>query len=219
MNIINKRKNYNYDTNYGVKKTIKLSKLIIEYFNKKENMNTSNLYKLISYFYDIKVEAYDYLDYVNSISIKNKRYYYQITEIPTERVITDMQSEGHGRDFSWWTQNYQRMIKILSNRFTPTKDEYAFEEIEELIAEGKIYPLYPFGKKTTKPQKKVKDNIKYLVDYAGKKLDKTDEYFDYMTYKAIAEIKIENLINEIRIFITRLKLDSTVVNYYNEDEI
>lgn len=219
MNIINKRKDYNYDTNYQSEDILKLNKLILEYFNKKNNMNTHNLYKLINYFYDIKIEETDYLDYVNSTD----KLFSKIIEIPTEEVIQEMYSEGHGRDFSWWTENYQIIIKVLSNEFIPSKNEYTYDEIEKLIENGKIYPICRFCKKTSKPQNRFQNNIKYLLPYLAKELDPNDEYFNYMINKALSKIKLDNLINEIRIFITRLKLDSNIKNMtnhiYGEDEI
>lgn len=219
MNIINKRKDYNYDTDYQDQDILQLSKLILEFFSKKGNMDTCNLHKLINYFYDIKIEDADYLDYVNS----HYKFFSKIIEIPTEYVSQYLYSEGHGRDFSWWTENYQRIIKASSNEFTPSKDEYTYNEIKKLIENGEIYPIYPFGRKTSKSQNSCDDNIKYLVPYFSKELGPDNEYFDYIINQALSKIKLENLMDEIRIFIIRLKLNSNIRNITNhvyvEDEI
>ena len=201
---------------YKFKDVCRISELINEYFTDKENMNIINLYKLLSYFYDIKIEDIDYLDYVNS---STNKHFTKIIDIPTEEVIQEMHSEGHGRDFSWWTQNYQVYIKALSNEFEPIKEEYTSEEIKSLITKEQVCILYPYRKETKKSIKNISNIINnYLVKYSRKVLNADNEYFDYMVYKALSVIKTENLINEIRIFITRLKIESTVIDLQFEEE-
>lgn len=214
-----KEKTYSYEYYFDCKKkeVLNLVKLSIDFMNNKESMNTKDLYKLICHFYDMEIEIYDYLEYVNR---KYERKFYKIIEIPIDKVTIDSGSEGHGRDFSWWTQNYQRMIKAFSNKFTPLKEEYTIEEVKELIKEGEIYPVYPFGRKTKKKANNIKDDIKYLLSYQSKDLSCDDEYFDYIVYSLLEKIKIKNLLEKIRVFITTLKLNSVLDpdKYYNEIE-
>lgn len=210
MKIVNKRTNYEYDTDYNKKDILIISKLIIEFLKNKENTNKKDIFKLLSYFYDIKIDNSDYLEYVNSVSDVE---YTSIVEIPTNKIVIESGSEGHGRDFSWWTQNYQIFVKAFSLDFIPSKDEYTISEVEELIKDGKIYPIHPFGKKTKKKFINVNDTINYLTKYVGKKLDENDIYFDFMVDKALSNIGVKTVIEEIRLFITKLKLDSVI----NED--
>lgn len=213
MKIIKKKNNYEYDTDYNDKDILKLSKLIFEFLENKEKTNTKTLKQLIDYFYDVKLEPFDYVHYVNK---KNNTHYYKVTAIPTQKVISDMEYEGHGRDFSWWTQNYQRMIEVASKEFTPTKDEYTFEEIQQLIDQGEIYPLYPFGTKTNKSAFNVKDNTKYLVSYSSKELEEKDEYFDFMVQTLLKDIGFKTLLDEIQHFIIDLKIKA--FTSHSEDE-
>lgn len=215
MKIINKRLNYEYDTEYDNKDILIISKLIIEFLKNKENTNKEELYKLLLYFYDIKIDNTDYMEFVNSVS---EIEYTTIVEIPTNRIVIDSGSEGHGRDFSWWTQNYQIFVKAFSSSFVPSKEEYTISEVEELAKSGVIYPIHPFGKKTKKKFINVNDTIDYLTKYNGKVLEASDIYFDFMVNKAICNIGIKTLIEEIRLFITKLKLDSVIDEdrYYGE---
>lgn len=209
MKIIDKRKHYEYDTDYSEKDILKLSKLILEFLENKKDTNPKILYDMLCYFYDIKLEAWDYVRYINK---KNNTHFYKITVIPTTRVISDMQSEGHGRDFSWWTQNYQRMMQVAANKFNPTKESYTFEEIQKLIEKGEIYPIYPFGQKTNKPANYVDDKTKYLVSYQSKELEAKDEYFEYMVKIIMEEIGYKSILNIVREFIIALKLNSYITN-------
>lgn len=212
MKIIDKRKHYEYDTDYNEEELLKLSKLILEFLENKENTNTKTLYEMISYFYDVKLEAFDYVNYINE---KTRTVYCGVTSIPTNRVIQDMQSEGHGRDFSWWTQNYQRMIKVATKGFIPTKEEYSYKEIEQLIDEGEIYSIYPYGEKTNKKVHYVEDKIQYLVSYQSKELELNDEYFEFMVKDILKEIGYKTLLKEYKEFIIKLKLNTYIT--WDED--
>ena len=217
MKIINKRKNYEYDTDYCDNDIFNIAKLIVEFLKNKEKIDNKVLFELLSYFYDIKLDLNDYMEYINSIKdIK----YTNIIDIPTNKVVVDRGSEGHGRDFSWWTQNYQLFVKAFSYDFIPSKEEYTMDELYVLYKEGVIIPLYTFGQKTKKSFVNVKDNLCYLTKYNGKCLDENDEYFSFMVEKAIKNIGIKSLIAEIRLFIIKLKLDSVYKRIaYLEDTI
>ncbi len=215
MKIINKRQNYEYDTDYNNKDILIISKLIIEFLKNKENTNKKDIFDLLCYFYDIKIDNTDYLEYVNSI---REVEYTSTVEIPTNKVVIESGSEGHGRDFSWWTQNYQICIKAFSSDFVVTKDEYTIEEVLEFCKSGEIYPIHPFGRKTKKKYNNISDNIDYLTKYVGKKLESNDIYFDFMVDKALTNIGVKTLIEEIRLFIIKLKLNSVIDEdrYYGE---
>lgn len=217
MEIINKRKNYEYDTEYNYVETLKLIALISIFLEQKNNITSKDLYNLIKYFYDIKIDINDYLDYLN----QEEGYDFdKIVDIPTNIVIMNTESEGHGKDFSWWTQNYQIIIKAATNQFIPSKEEYTKEKLEKLIKEKNIYPIYSFGKKTKNEVSKEKNNIKYLIPYQSKKLESKDIYFDFMVNRICSRISNDNLLKEIRRFIINLKLNSIEDEdrYYSENE-
>ena len=209
MKIINKRNSYEYDTDYSEKDLLMLSKLIIEFLEKKEKTNAETLYKMISYFYDVKLETIDYIGYINK---KTNSSFSKVIDIPTQQVTSVMDYEGHGRDFSWWTQNYRRMIKAASKEFVVTKDAYTFAEITKLIEDGEIYPIYPFGEKTKNPVNYLEDKTNYLVSYQSKELDPKDEYFEHMVVEIVKQIGLKTLIKDIKEFIISLKLNSHITN-------
>ena len=213
---IKENKKYNIDSKKS--DVLQLVKLSVEFMNNFETMSVKDLYKLICYFYDVKLEIFDYMGYANK---KNNTRYCNIIDIPTNKVTVDSGSEGHGRDFSWWMQNYQRMVKAFSVDFFPSKEEYTIEEIKDLVANGDIFVLYPFGRKTKKKFINVKDDIDYLLSYQSKELSLDDEYFDFMVFLMLKEIKVENLLDQIRKFIINLKLNSELDldNYYEDIEI
>lgn len=209
MKIIDKRKHYEYDTDYSEKDILKLSKLILEFLENKKDTNSKTLYDMLCYFYDIKLETWDYVRYINK---KTNSSFSKVVDVPTQQVTSVMDYEGHGRDFSWWTQNYRRMIKAASKEFVITKDVYTFDEITKLIEDGEIYPIYPFGEKTKNSVNFLKDNTNYLVSYQSKELDAKDEYFEFMVQKIIDEIGYKTILNIVREFIITLKLNSYITN-------
>ena len=217
MKIINKRENYEYDTDYNRKETLKLVKLISIFLQSMENTSTQDLFNLIKYFYAFEIETEDYFDYLNQT---NGTDFDKTIEIPTNSIVMDICSEGHGRDFSWWSQNYQIMIKAATKDFIPLKEEYSNEEIQQLIDESKIYPLHPFGSKTKKEVNGLKNDTKCLISSITKELDNNDVYFNFMVNRILSEIGINNLLSEIRRFIIYLKLESIEDDnrYYDEED-
>ena len=221
MEIVNKRENYDYGIYYDMESnqadTLKLIKLITIFLQERENIDTNDLYELIKYFYTIKIETKDYLDYLNQTKGTD---FDKTVEIPTKRVVMDRTSEGHGRDFSWWQENYQIMIKAATKDFIPSKEEYTEEEINQLINNGIIYPLHPFGKKTKKKSNGYKVNVNYLISSITKELDNKDVYFNFMVNKILSKIGINNFLEEIRRVIISLKLDSIEDEdrYYDEED-
>lgn len=214
MKIKYKYYNYEYEREYIGENLKTLSKLIIEFLNKKDNFEIEELNKIINSFYEITLEEKDYLGYINA---KQNIQYEKIIEIPTNIVTVDLQSEGHGRDFSWWTENYQRMICAATTEFKSEKEEYTLEEIEQLIESKIIYPIYPFGRKTDKKAFYKKDNIKYLLNYKSKEMTEDSEYFKYMVKKELETIGYEEFIKQIKVFIINMKLNlDNYDDYYYE---
>lgn len=219
MNIISKRKNCEYDIIYNFhnhKETLKIIKLISIFLQIKEKINLKDLFNLIKHFYDFEIDTKDYLDYLNQ---KEGTKFDKTIDIPTNIVSVIISSEGHGKDFSYWSQNYQLMIKAATKDFIPSKEEYTIDEIQQLITIGKIYPLNPFGKKTNKKVNEHKNNIRYLLSPIVEKLDNKVVYFDFMINRISSKIGTNNLLEEIRYFIINLKLDSiNDENIYTQED-
>ena len=138
MKIVQKKRNFDLEFLEDEENVYKLCDLILEYLSNKEESSSLVVSELINYFYDIKLEPFDYVSYINN---KYKTHFYATVSIPTQRVIRDMYSEGHGRDFSYWTQNYQRYIKAAAKEFIPCEDEYSFEEIHQILYKNPYFHL------------------------------------------------------------------------------
>lgn len=220
MKIKYKFYNQDYEREYVGDNLKRLSKLIIEFLNKKGNIEIQKLYEIVKSFYDIELSDIDYINYIN---YKCGTQYDKVIDIPTNIVTTDLQSEGHGRDFSWWTQNYQRIIGAATSDFIPEKEVYTYEEIQKLIDDKLIYPVYPFGRKTDKKAYYEKCDIQYLLNYKSEEMSKDSEYFEYMLKKEIETIGKSEFLKQIKVFIINMKLNLENYDYFyceydDEDE-
>lgn len=216
MEIKNKRENYIVDDENNKYNDLKIAKLLLAFLQDSEKISNEDLNTIIRYFYLYKVELSDYLEYINQ---KENTEFDKVIEIPTNMIYFDYISEGHGKDFSWEGHYYQRYIYAATKDFLSTKDEYTEIEIKKLTKLGKIYPIYPFHKETTKkPKFYINDKIKYLVSNFSNVLNVEDEYFNFMIEKVMHKIGINNLMEDIRKFIINLKLDSVQDEDYIFDE-
>lgn len=70
--------------------------------------------------------------------------------IKTSDVTSTIESEGHGRDFSWWTEWRNSAYEVLTNADFQLEDRiYSKEEIAELVKQKKLIVLrdgIPYGK-------------------------------------------------------------------------
>lgn len=74
-----------------------------------------------------------------------KAYFKQQFKKPVRKIIKvegtaeHIEQEGHGRDFSWWTEYYKCSYEVVCSENTVFEDrEYTQEEIKQLIEQGKI---------------------------------------------------------------------------------
>ncbi len=70
--------------------------------------------------------------------------------VRTSDVTSTIESEGHGRDFSWWTEWRHSAYEVLTNSDFQLEDRvYSKQEIAELVAQKKLIVLrdgIPYGK-------------------------------------------------------------------------
>ena len=224
MEIVNKRENYDYGIYYDMESnqadTLKLIKLITIFLQERENIDINDLYELIKYFYTIKIETKDYLDYLNQTKGTD---FDKTVEIPTKIVVMDRTSEGHGRDFSWWHETRQLMIELITPEglVIDKKHDYSSEEIKEIFNNYKVYlfdysnkelgidPKLPFVKETSIG---IKIPMFKLVDY--------DEE-DYSGFE-LGQIKYEDenfneIIKQTGYKLVRRKIKLTTVFKFAKD--
>ena len=176
---------------------------------------------MICNFYIVTLEDDDYIEYIN---YKNNSDYDKVISIGTDVIFKDTQTEGHGRDFSFWTVSYRLYLKVAVLDELEQNDKfYTMDEIKMLIKEGKIYPIYSYCEECDYRlyENNVKNDIDYLVKYEyGRKskeqLSINDEYFEYFIDRILDNTLISDMFKSIRIFIidVRSNLESYLDDYY-----
>lgn len=205
----------------GNDKSVNLSIDKVRYFLENyDKLTNKDYYKMICNFYDIRLEDSDYIDYIN---YKTGNKFDRIIKLETDIINKDIESEGHGRDFSWWTVSYRLCLNVAVNCELENSDKYfTMDEIKELIKDNKIYPINCFGEKCDDRlyANRVKNDIDYLIKFEyGRKngqLSINDEYFDYFIDKIISMIDVKEIFAGIRSFIIscRTNLECYLNDYY-----
>ena len=191
------------------------------FFENFDRLTKRDFYDMICNFYDIRLEDNDYIDYINH---SNNNNYDRVVSIATDVINKDIQREGHGRDFSWWTVSYRMYLKISVLGELENSDKfYTMDEIRKLIKEGKIYPIdwYVLECDDRLYENRCKNDVNYLIkpEYGRKdgQLSINDEYFDYFIDKILGEIKIDDLFRNIRGFLvdSRNDLECSLIYHYD----
>ena len=92
------------------------------------------------------------------------------TIIKTSDVTSTIESEGHGRDFSWWTEWRHSAYEVLTNEDFVLEDRvYSKQEIADLVAQKKLIVL--------------RDGIPYGKEIDGSKAHKTSKQLEPIKVK------------------------------------
>lgn len=189
------------DRNYDIEDIVRKISYHLENYN---NLSNEEYYKALSLYYDLVLEDKDYIDYIN---FKTGNKFDNIIKINTNVIDSYIESEGHGRDFSWWTVKVRLGLKLASS--APLEDKYyELGEIRKLIAENKIYPLCFFYEQCDDDlrENKVQNDIDYLIKGEYGKLEINSEYFDFIINNIRKELTQEEILKTIRKYIIDLKL-------------
>lgn len=102
-------------------------------------------YNIINQFYDITFFKNDILKILSTIDKVN---YNKYQWLKTRVIFTTLDSEGHGRDFSWWHETRQLMLELITPEglVIDKKHDYSSEEIKEIFNNYKVY-LFDFSNK------------------------------------------------------------------------
>lgn len=180
------------------------------------NLSNEEYYKALSIYYDFVLEDKDYIDYIN---FKTGNKFDNIIKINTNVIDSYIDSEGHGRDFSWWTVKVRLCLKLATSK--PLEDKYyKLKQIRKLITENQVYPLDYFYEKCDDELglNKVQNDIDYLIKDEYGKLDIKSEYFDYFINNIRKEITPDKFLQIIGNYIIKLKLHlEGCYNRYNYD--
>ena len=93
--------------------------------------------------------------------------------IKTSDVTSTIESEGHGRDFSWWTEWRNSAYEVLTNEDFQLEDRvYSKQEIAELVRQKKLIVL--------------RDDIPYGNEIDGSQAYKTSKQLEPIQVKTSA---------------------------------
>ena len=193
-------------------------------------------FNIINQFYDI---TFFKTDILKILSIIDKVNYDKYQWLKTRVIFKTLDSEGHGRGFSWWHETRQLMLELITPEglVIDKKHNYSSEEIKEIFNNYKVYlfdfsnkelgidPELPFDKETSTG---IKVPMFKLVnydekDYFGFELDQIkydDEKFNE-TIKQTGYKLVRRKIRPTTVFKFAKDIFESIYNYINyyENEI
>ena len=128
----------------------------IKNFNSLSNMAFFESFRM---FYRVPVDKVKQ-DILTSMFKKPKKYV-----IKSNDIIENLESEGHGRDFSWWREHYRAEYVVYAEDGSLDENKvYTKQEIKELAESKKIIVMgkQSYGKQIH-PTKKQLDELKEIV--------------------------------------------------------
>lgn len=160
---------------------------IRDYIDKYEGLSDEEKYNLLCHFFTFRLEEKDFIKLINLWHNKN---YSKMIDIPTKMEEEYIESEGHGRDFSWWTiKNRTHLVCAVNQDFELEKGKYPYNRIMELIESGTIYPVYSYGKEISRYSTD-KEEYKKISCFIDNEIEVYKEDYE-STYSF--EIKEENI--------------------------
>lgn len=205
---------YNFDT----KKTNDMLKMITNLFENYNTISDMEYYKILSNFYEFELEEKDYIEIVNILTENN---YNKIINVKTNIIDWDVEREGTGRDFSWWTVKYRMLIKsVTKDGVIEDNKEYTVKEIKELISSGEVYPI----RKISLPcddELKVNINDEFRkIDTLSKinyrKIDTKSDYFNIVVTLIKNKISLNKLYRDIKSYL--LEFNNYLIQFRKYDE-
>ena len=134
-------------------------------------------------------------DYLNIYNSYAPFKYDRCTVLNTDYITKYIASDGHGRDFSWWTEYYNYSYKVLVKKGVALNEDkkYTLEEIAELQKSGDIVIIQAHveevkGRDHEKDQEKALEYSKKDIDLMREEwlekivYPKHPHYADYVTY-------------------------------------
>lgn len=178
-------------------KLLMLKQKFEEFIKNYENLSNIEFFESFRMFYRVPVDKVK-KDILTSMFNKPKKYI-----LKSNDIIENLESEGHGRDFSWWTEHFRAKYVVFAEDGSLDENKvYTKKEIKELAESKKIIVMgkQAYGKEIH-PTKKQLDELKEIVV-----LDiipyNVRTYLDYdgMDTKSKSDVfkEYENLFNIIR---------------------
>ena len=201
-----------------------------------KSITDEEYFNIVNQFYDITFYKSDLL---KILSIIDKENYDKYQWLNTKVIFITLESEGHGRDFSWWHETRQLKLELITPEglVIDINHNYASEEIQEIFNNNKVYlfnysykelgidPELPFEKESSfeikVPMFKISDYDN--KDYKGFKLEQIkyedeefNEHIKQMGYKLV-----RRKIRPLTVFKFAKDIFESIYNYisFYENEI
>ena len=177
-------------------------------------------FNIINQFYDITFFKRDILNILSTIDKVN---YDKYQWLKTRVIFTTLDSEGHGRDFSWWHETRQLMLELITPEGLDIdeKHDYSSEEIKAIFNNYKVY-LFDYSNKKLgiDPELPFVKEESTGINVPMFKLDDYDEE-DYFGFE-LGQIKYEDEkfnenIKQTGYKLVRRKIRPTTVFKYAKD--
>ena len=177
-------------------------------------------FNIINQFYDITFFKRDILNILSTIDKVN---YDKYQWLKTRVIFTTLDSEGHGRDFSWWHETRQLMLELITPEGLDIdeKHDYSSEEIKAIFNNYKVY-LFDYSNKKLgiDPELPFVKEESTGINVPMFKLDDYDEE-DYFGFE-LSQIKYEDEkfnenIKQTGYKLVRRKIRPTTVFKYAKD--
>ena len=171
-------------------------------------------------FYNILKKKYsiflDEGDYLNILSKKYKRKFDDIRRIYTKMTFECRVEEGHGRDFSWWNQEFQVYLNSAVARDVRNNynKNYSKDKIRRLI-ENKDIVVFNYGSKEIngKPDFKKEEfemlpNIDVILSPYGNSISKyVEENYDLFGKLLAKKFSKNTIISDMEDYVEDIQCD------------
>lgn len=211
---------YPQGINFGYNDTIEKLQEEFDYVKKfiesYDDLSDFEKYKILTHFIYLRYNTHDIINLVN---IKDQHNYTRLVDIPTKMETQFIESEGHGRDFSWWTKKVKLVLTCATHDTFGLEDTaYSYDKIIDLIEEKTIYPISSYGMEINKYSED-KEEIKNIKLFRHDVIDYSVDEYAYWNNRLIITPNEKNagpIVKYLENNISKTKLFSFVKSYFKD---
>lgn len=168
--------------------------------NEYKDINDEEYYHIVNKLYNIE---FNMTDVLRILSIINNKKYDKIQRLKTRVVGEVLQTEGHGRDFSWWNETRQLVLDLITPEGLVIDKNYNYskEEIEDILNYYKVY-LYKISTKPLGifPDLDFEEEKQLDIDITRIQIDESGNFDEYYQIFSLDNIKCsdDKILEEIK---------------------
>lgn len=187
----------------------KVEKVLEAIDEEKSNISNQEFINRIEKMFSISLNDKQYLKMFSTIV---KKEFVKYGELLTNIYFKDQKTEGHGKDFSWWIENYRLVLNVIQ-----TKDAdidynrlYSNDEIEELIKKQEIIVVGERGEKCEEKIQTINEKSKNFESYIipkndyGLSFDETSKYYPFVLQYIRENIDIQYVKKYAKLYLIEL---------------